>query len=134
MNDCIFCKIVAGEIPNYTIYEDEHSLAFLDISPQAMGHTVVIPKKHFTNLGEIDDTNFADLMLATKKAAEKIQEVLNPDGFNIGWNDRPAGGQAVAHIHMHIMPRWDGDGGGNMHSIINNKGELSVEEVHQKFA
>ncbi len=133
MSDCIFCKIVAGEIPNHTIYEDENFLAFLDVFPHALGHTVVIPKVHRHNFMELNDLEIEKIMLAVKRAMEKIKAVLNPDGFNVGWNDGPAGGQVVPHLHVHIFPRYEGDGGTSVHSIIKNPGAISVAEVAEKF-
>ena len=130
---CIFCKILSKEVPNYTVYEDEFVLAFLDIFPHAKGHTVVIPKQlkeTFLELSEIETQNFAS---GVKKAIQRIENVLHPDGFNAGWNERPAGGQVVPHLHVHIFPRWNKDGGGSMHSIIKNSGNLSVEEVSKLF-
>ena len=131
--NCIFCKISKGEIPSHKLYEDEHSFAFLDIQPHAKGHTVVIPKKHAVTLFDLDDGSYKNLMLAVKRCMEKIQEKLNPDGFNTGWNHNSAGGQVVPHLHIHIMPRYNDDGGGSMHSVVKNPGEMSVEEVAELF-
>lgn len=129
MSECIFCKIVKGDVPNYTVYEDENILAFLDIFPHAKGHTVVIPKRHAETYFDLSDDEMNKLSAGVKKAMEKIQAVLKPDGFNVGWNQSPAGGQVVPHLHIHIMPRYEGDGGGSMHSIIKNPGDVSVGEV-----
>lgn len=132
-SDCIFCKILNKEVPNHTVYEDEHVLAFLDIFPHAKGHTVVAPKKHietFLELTEVETQNFAS---GVQKTMKRIDEVLNPDGFNVGWNERPAGGQVVPHLHVHIFPRYDGDGGGSMHSIAGAYSDMSVQEVAKLF-
>ncbi|MFH1947254.1 MAG: HIT family protein [Candidatus Magasanikbacteria bacterium] len=133
MTDCIFCKIIKGEIPNYTVYEDEKVLAFLDIHPHAKGHTVVIPKVHAENYFDLNEDLLEHLSLGIKRTMEKIDKVLNPDGYNVGWNQGEVAGQAVPHLHIHIMPRWEGDGGGSMHSIVNNAGDKSVEEVNKLF-
>ena len=133
MQDCIFCKIVAGQVPNYTVYEDEHFLAFLDVFPHALGHTVVVPKEHRNNFMELTDVEMEKMMLAVKRAMERVQTVLNPDGFNVGWNEKPAGGQVVPHLHVHIFPRYEGDGGTSVHSIIKNPGSIPVSEVAEKF-
>ncbi len=132
MRDCIFCKIIQGEIPAHKIYEDENSLAFLDINPRAKGHTVVIPKVHAATPLEMNE-GFAELFAAVKKTMKLIDDKLSPDGYNVGWNQKPAGGQVVEHLHVHILPRWRGDGGGNMHSIINHPGDQPVEQVAEKF-
>ena len=131
--DCLFCKIGKKEIPAQVIYEDENSLAFLDIKPHTKGHTVVIPKNHAQIVFDLNDRKYQQLMLSAKKTMELIKEKLNPDGFNVGWNHNTAGGQVVPHLHIHIFPRYNGDGGGSMHSIVNNPGDLSVEEVAKLF-
>ncbi|HLD00278.1 MAG TPA: HIT family protein [Candidatus Nanoarchaeia archaeon] len=129
MKSCVFCKIIEGDIPAYKIQETSNSLAFLDIKPHSKGHTVVIPRKHAVTLFELTEDNYLKLMSDVKKVLQKIQNVLHPDGFNIGWNHNSAAGQVVGHLHVHIFPRYNGDGGGSMHSIVNNPGSLSVEEV-----
>ncbi len=129
MSDCIFCKIGAGEIPSHTVYQDKESLAFLDIKPHAEGHTVVIPRKHAETIFDLDEEEMQMLMLAVRKTMIIIDKKLHPDGFNVGWNHNPAGGQVVPHLHIHLFPRYVEDGGGSMHSIIKNPGRKSVEEV-----
>lgn len=131
--NCIFCKILNKEIPNYTVYEDENVLAFLDIFPCAPGHTVVIPKKHFETIWEINLETFQAISAGLRAAAGRVQARLEPAGMNIGINNGEAAGQAVPHVHWHILPRYEGDGGGNMHSIIKNPGEKTVAEVFQLF-
>lgn len=133
MQDCIFCKIAAGSIPNYTVYEDKYVLAFLDINPCTKGHTVVIPKKHVSTLMKLTSEEWRNISAGLFKAAKKVEEVLQPDGMNIGINDRPAAGQAVGHMHWHILPRWENDGGGNIHSIIHNAEGVDVKEVAELF-
>ena len=115
------------------ITEDQNHLAFLDIKPHALGHTVVIPKKHAETVFELSDLELQKLILAVKKNMQRIQKVLNPDGFNVGWNHNSAGGQVIPHLHIHIFPRFNGDEGGSMHSIIKNPGNKSVEEVAALF-
>ncbi|HAZ28171.1 MAG TPA: HIT family protein [Candidatus Magasanikbacteria bacterium] len=134
MKDCIFCKIINKEIPNHTIYEDNHSLAFLDIFPHAKGHAVVIPKIHAETIFDLNEELFKELSVAIKKTMNRIEEVLHPDGYNVGWNHEKAGGQVVPHVHVHIMPRWEGDGGGSQHSVIKNPGSMTVDEVAKLFS
>lgn len=134
MPDCIFCKIVAREIPHYPVYEDADVLAFLDIQPHAKGHTVVIPKSHVESVIDISDSDLAQVMRGVTQAVARLETALKPDGYNIGWNDRPAAGQAVPHLHVHILPRWHGDGGGSMHSIVKNSGDQPVAEVAKLLA
>jgi len=107
--DCIFCKIVDGEIPSSKIYEDDDVLAFLDIKPVNPGHTLVIPKKHFENIHDTPNDIFAKAMIAAKKIAGAIQEKLGANGVNIGMNNGKAAGQIVFHAHIHIMPRYGKD-------------------------
>ncbi len=134
MTECIFCNIVAGKIPNYTVYEDSHSLAFLDVFPHAKGHTVVIPKIHAESFFDINEELVKDFFLAVRKAMDRIDHVLHPDGYNVGWNDQPTAGQAVPHLHVHIFPRWEDDGGKSMHAIVNNPGDISVPDVAKIFS
>ena len=129
MDTCIFCKITVGEIPCYKVYEDKEILAFLDIKPHAEGHTVVIPQKHAETIFDLGEQEMHALLQAVRKTMIKIDEKLHPDGFNVGWNHNPAGGQVVPHLHVHIFPRYTNDGGGSMHSIIKNPGRKSVEDV-----
>ena len=129
MDDCIFCKIGAGEIPCHKVNEDKDTLAFLDIQPHAQGHTVVIPRKHAETVFDLAEQEMQALMLAVRKTMITIDTKLHPDGFNVGWNHNPAGGQVVPHLHIHIMPRYNNDGGGSMHSIIKNPGRMKVEDV-----
>ena len=133
MENCIFCKIANKEIPNYTVREDEHSLAFLDINPHAKGHTVVIPKQHAETTLGMSEEEFAKFAVSVKRTVEVVNKVLAPDGFNVGWNHGVSGGQAVFHLHVHILPRYGGDGGGSMHSIVDNAGTTPVEKVAKLF-
>jgi histidine triad (HIT) family protein len=133
MSDCIFCKILNKEVPNYTVYEDENVLAFLDIFPHAKGHTVVIPKRHAETYLGLSEVETQGLASGVQNAMKKIAEVLHPDGFNVGWNERPAGGQVVPHLHVHIFPRYNGDGGGSVHSIVKKLENFDVKEVAKLF-
>lgn len=130
----IFTKIIDGEIPCYKVYEDEHCLAFLDIQPQAKGHTLVIPKIAAETLFELDDQTTSHLFVAVKRTMERIKKVLNPDGFNIGINHGEIGGQLVPHVHVHILPRYAGDGGKNVHAIVSNDGGVAVADIARKFS
>ncbi|MBT3418920.1 MAG: HIT family protein [Candidatus Magasanikbacteria bacterium] len=133
MDACIFCKILKKEIPNYTVYEDEHVLAFLDIFPMTKGHTVVIPKVHGETICDLEDHVLEKLMVGVKNTTKKIQDALNPDGFNIGWNHHEVAGQSVPHVHVHIIPRFNGDGGKGLHGIIKKDSDTPVEELAKKF-
>lgn len=110
MDNCIFCKIVKGELPSHKVYEDEHTLAFLDIRPVNLGHTLVIPKDHFENIYTLPDETMARLSLAVKKVAIAVKQGVDADGINIGMNNEASAGQVVFHAHIHIIPRIEGDG------------------------
>jgi histidine triad (HIT) family protein len=110
MNDCIFCKLINGEIPIYNVYEDKYVLAFLDRTPINPGHTIIIPKKHSETILDTDDETLKKLAIATKKISSAIYESLNLEGFNIVSNQFRVAGQVVPHLHIHIMPRHKDDG------------------------
>ncbi len=131
--DCLFCKIVDGQIPNYTICESNNSIAFLDIQPLSNGHTVVIPKTHGQTILDLESSKVCDLFELVKETTKKIEDTLSPDGFTIGINMRESAGQAIQHLHVHIIPRWEGDGGGNLHSIMSDSSSDSVEDVYKIF-
>lgn len=110
MDECIFCKIIKGEIPCTKIFEDDKILAFLDIAPTNKGHTLIIPKEHYENLLDIPDDLLAAVAKTAKKLGKAVQQGVNADGFNIGQNNGKAAGQIVMHFHLHIIPRFDNDG------------------------
>lgn len=107
--DNIFAKIIRGEIPNTTVYEDDDVLSFMDIFPQAEGHTLVIPKQvQATNLFDIDPATLGTLIQRTQLVARAVKEALAPDGIRIAQFNGDAAGQTVFHIHFHIIPVWTG--------------------------
>ncbi|MEK7148434.1 MAG: HIT family protein [Patescibacteria group bacterium] len=107
---CLFCKIVAGEIPAEKVYEDDTVLAFLDIHPVNIGHTLVIPKEHYANLYDTPDKTLAQIMTVVKKLGIAIKETVSADGINIEMNNDSVAGQIILHTHLHIVPRFSGDG------------------------
>lgn len=133
MQNCLFCKIAAKTIPSQAIYEDDHTLAFLDIMPRAPGHAMVIPKYHAPNVLELPDADVAPLFLAVKKVAELLSKKLKADGITIGINQGRESGQEVDHLHVHLMPRWHGDGGGAIQSAVKNAPKESLEEIRKKI-
>lgn len=118
METCIFCKIINGDIPCYKIYEDDDVLGFLDVNPKSNGHILIIPKKHFKDLLEIDDTILNKILHIAKKLGEAFKEKLNYDGFTLIQNNGDI--QEVKHFHLHIIPHYN----------IENK-LLNVEEIHK---
>ncbi len=127
--NCLFCKIVSGEIPCYKVYEDENVLAFLDINPIAKAHTVVIPKIHAETLLDLPDEKIKPLFLAIKKITQQIKDKLKPDGFNIGMNLGKKAGQEVDHLHIHVIPRWQDDKGRSIQSIVNKPPQEKLEDI-----
>ncbi|MBC8162321.1 MAG: HIT family protein [Roseiflexaceae bacterium] len=106
----LFSKIVSGEIPAVKIYEDDHTLAFLDIAPASRGHTLVIPKDEYADLYAMPPELLADVSTTVQKVALALRDTLAPDGMNIVQNNGSAAGQTVFHYHVHVIPRWEGDG------------------------
>lgn len=104
--NCIFCKIIAGEIPSNVIYEDDEFKVILDVNPAAKGHALILPKEHYANLFEIDEEVAARAMKLAKKLAGHMMERLHCDGFNLLQNNHEAAGQTVFHFHMHLIPRY----------------------------
>jgi len=131
--ECLFCDLALGKSQTYKIYEDEHTFAFLDIHPLTKGHTIVIPKNHAKNILDLSDNEVAAFFQAIKKIVAHIKEKLRPDGFNIGINMDKMAGQAMDHFHVHVLPRWQGDGGGSVHSIVSSPPQESLEEIQQKI-
>jgi len=108
--DCIFCKIASGEIPSYVIYEDDHVMALLDISPVNYGHTLVIPKKHIVNLEEMSEDELALVVNLVKRIGRAIKLGMKAEGYNVQLNNDPVAGQIIPHIHFHVIPREERDG------------------------
>ena len=134
MEDCLFCKIVAGEIPSYKIYEDEKFLAFLDTNPVNKGHILVIPKEHSKNILEMEDTPIKEMAVITKKLAKYIKEKLNADGINIISNINTTAGQVIFHTHTHIIPRFKNDGFKHWISSKYKKNEVEKIQKILKFS
>ncbi|HEM3701814.1 TPA: HIT family protein [Streptococcus suis] len=111
MSDCIFCKIVAGEIPASKVYEDDHVLAFLDITQVTKGHTLVIPKKHYRNVLDMDAETAGQVFSVVPALARQLKEKLAASGLNIVNNNEEVAGQTVFHTHIHLLPRFDKNDG-----------------------
>ncbi len=108
--DCIFCKIVAGQVPSTKIYEDETILAFMDIMPLNKGHLLVIPKEHLENIVEADPDLYGHLASVICRIAKAVDAAVEPDGMNVLQLNGEAANQVIPHLHMHIVPRWNEDG------------------------
>jgi len=107
---CLFCDIVNNKLPAHKIYEDEFTLAFLDITPVNPGHTLVILKKHVKNIEEASEEDLCHLIKTVKKVGNAIKTGLNVSGYNVQINNDPVAGQVIPHIHFHVIPRKEGDG------------------------
>lgn len=110
MSGCIFCAIVAGEAPSRVVHEDERTLAFLDIVPLTRGHALVVPKRHATNLFEIDDEDLAAVSRTAKRVGAAAMEAFGADGLNLLQTNGAVAMQTVFHLHVHVLPRYVGDG------------------------
>jgi len=131
--DCLFCKIIKKEIPAEIIYEDDRSLAILDINPRAPGHAMVMPKIHSQTILDLPENKLGLLFEAVKKVAGLIQKGLKPEGFTIGINQGRISGQVIDHLHVHVIPRFEGDGGASVHSVVNNPPKESLKDIADKI-
>ncbi len=109
MENCIFCKIIAGEIPSATVYEDENFKAIMDIAPAAKGHVILLSKQHYANVFELGGEAATGLINTARKVAKAVQEELGCDGINLLQNNGEAAGQTVFHFHLHVIPRYKDD-------------------------
>lgn len=110
MTNCIFCRIVAKEIPAAVVYEDEHTLAFMDAGQVNPGHVLVATREPFVTLMDADEESAAAMMRAARRIARAVQAAFQPDGITILQANKPAGWQTVPHLHLHVLPRYDNDG------------------------
>lgn len=108
--NCIFCKIADGEIPSKTLYEDDMFRVILDINPASKGHALILTKKHFKNIYEMDNVTASEVFVLAKRMAKAMTEALGCDGFNIVQNNGEVAGQTVFHFHLHLIPRYTNDG------------------------
>jgi histidine triad (HIT) family protein len=108
--NCVFCKIVAGSIPSYKLFEDELTLAFMDVNPANDGHCLVIPKAHYPTLFVIPDDIFAATTATARNLASAVNQALIPDGINLLQANGPGAAQSVFHLHVHVLPRRRDDG------------------------
>ena len=122
---CIFCKLANGIIPTNSIYEDENFNVILDLGPATKGHALILPKDHYRNIYELPEDVAGETFKLAKRLAVKMTDKLGADGFNIVQNNEEVAGQSVFHFHMHLIPRYKGDG----QHILWNPTEPSQEEL-----
>lgn len=130
---CLFCRMVSGELAHEIVYEDDVCIGTMDINPRSAGHCFVIPKRHASHMGEVPDADMGALFTGVRNTAALIKKALNPDGLTIGINEGKAGGQEIDHLHIHIMPRWDKDGGRGVQSVVSNAPKESIAEIAEKI-
>lgn len=109
-SNCIFCKIIAGEIPSAVVYEDDDFRAILDVNPASRGHVIILPKNHAANIFELSEEDASKVFVVAKKIAEALKKTYSCDGVNILQNNGEAAGQTVFHLHVHVIPRFENDG------------------------
>jgi histidine triad (HIT) family protein len=126
---CIFCRIVAGEIPAEVVAREPGAVAFLDVQPLADGHVLVVPRAHVARVEDLSPEAADALFRAVARLAGPVRRALGADGTTIGINDGDATGQTVPHVHVHIVPRWMGDGAGSVHTIFPRKAYRDLPEV-----
>lgn len=114
---CLFCRIIRGEIPYYKVFEDERTLAFLDINPSAPGHTLIIPKSHVARIEELQEEDATALFSALHRLVEPIQRAVEAPACTVGINNGPESGQEIPHVHVHVIPRSKGDRGGIIQGV-----------------
>ena len=125
--NCIFCKIAAGEIPSKTIYEDEEFKVILDLGPATKGHALILPKSHAANLFELPEDTASKVMVLAKKLGKQMKGNLKADGLNLLQNNGEAAGQTVSHFHLHLIPRYENDG----QHITGDSKEVTQEELEE---
>jgi len=118
MQDCLFCKIIAREVPAEIVYDDETVLGILDMHPRAVGHTMILPKRHAETILDVPSGDLGAIFSAVQHMTELLKNRLHPDGFTIGVNHGKASGQAIDHLHVHIIPRFRADGGTSLHGVV----------------
>ena len=132
--NCIFCKIAAGEIPSATIYEDADFRVILDIEPASKGHALILPKEHYANLYELPEELASKVLVVAKKVVTAMTEVLGCDGYNVLQNNGEVAGQTVFHFHMHLIPRYENDEvniGWKPGTLLDEVKELVVSEMNK---
>ena len=126
---CIFCRIVAGEIPAEVVARDADGVALLDVQPLADGHVLVVPRAHVATLEDLEPAAADALFRLVRRLAGPVRQALGAAGTTIGVNNGDATGQTIPHVHVHIVPRWPGDGAGSVHTIFPRRTSRDLPEV-----
>ena len=126
---CIFCRIVAGEVQAEVVAREPQAVAFLDVQPLADGHVLIVPQAHVSSVEELEPAAADALFGLVVRLAGPVRKALDAAGSTIGINNGEASGQTIPHVHVHIVPRWSGDGAGSIHTIFPRKTRRTVAEV-----
>ncbi len=124
MNDCLFCKIVAGNIPSYKLTEGSQTVAFLDVFPVSKGHSLIVPKRHVEDLRDLTAEEWVEVGRLTQSIGNALQKSVKADGFSLLLRNGKAAGQEVPHVHFHLIPRFHGDALEEWHGKKTEKTEL----------
>ncbi|NLV13069.1 HIT family protein [Haloarcula argentinensis] len=127
--DCIFCQIVTGDIPGRTVYEDDTVLAFLDANPLSPGHTLVIPKAHHERLNDTPADVAGEVMSTLHELVPAVEAAVDAPASTVAFNNGEEAGQEVPHVHGHIVPRFEDDGGRPIHALVTDRPDLSEDEL-----
>ena len=134
MDDCIFCRILAGTVPCAPVYADAHALAFLDIGPFEKGHTLVIPRLHALTLPDLPEAEAAALGVAIRRVGERLLSRLPCDGFNVLQSNGACATQVVPHVHFHVIPRWNGRAMNWLSGTYENAAEMTATAARLRGA
>ncbi|MFC7018340.1 MULTISPECIES: HIT family protein [Haloarcula] len=129
--DCIFCQIVDGDIPSRTVYEDDDVLAFLDANPLSPGHTLVIPKAHHERLNDLPADVGSAVFRTLHELTPAVEDAVDAPASTVAFNNGEEAGQEVPHVHGHIVPRFEADGGRPIHALVNDRPDLSDAELDE---
>jgi len=130
-DDCIFCSIIAGEIPGRIVHETDDAVAFLDANPLARGHTLVIPKTHHERLDDVPPEEATGLYSALHEVVPAVEAAVDAPATTVAFNNGEEAGQEVPHVHAHVVPRFEGDGGGPVHSMFGSRPDLSDGDLDE---
>jgi len=130
-DDCIFCSIIAGDIPGRIVHETDDAIAFLDANPLAPGHTLVIPKTHHERLDDVPAEAATGLYSALHDVVPAVEDAVDAPATTVAFNNGAEAGQEVPHVHAHVVPRFEGDGGGPIHSMFGSRPDLSDADLDE---
>jgi histidine triad (HIT) family protein len=128
-DDCIFCGIASGDIPGHVVHDGDGALAFLDANPLARGHTLVVPRAHHARLSELDGEAAHAFYETLHRVVPAVEAAVGADATTVAVNDGDAAGQEVPHVHAHVVPRTEGDGGHPIHAIIPQRPDLDDDAI-----